>query len=177
MASKSVALSGQKRRTIKCRCGAIVDFNKVTDVEPWCRHHSRSCYFMRSNFHKITDICWNAPNLRVRGGFNIDFKPDNWEGRLRSTLLPKSAPLPPPTVESLIGSVGGISILDAVEVLTRQDSIGSQSSTGTISTLSHGTPKPKKTVAKLPKPIEMIPAEVKLFILFYIVTWSNYHYL
>lgn len=167
---KTVAISGQKRRTIKCRCGAIVDFNKITDVEPWCRHHSRSCYFMRVNFHKITDIVWNLPKIRIPD--SIDFRPEDWEARLRSSLLPKSNRSAPPTVESLIGSVGGISILDAVDVLKNSRQV-SDVTISTISTRSQSSSaKPKNAVQKGIKLNEMIPAEVKNFLYYFI--WLFY---
>lgn len=167
-------ITGGKRRTIQCPCGATVSFFQLREIEPWCRRHSRSCAFMRENFHKMTDLGWvQSTHVKSR---NASFRPE-WGGRVISGApIVMNAP-EPPTVESLIGTVGGLTILDAVEILTRQDSNASQSSSGTISTLTHPeTPKPKKSPRKpLRKQVEMIPAEVKLFTLFYMFILSNYH--
>ena len=165
-------ITGGKRRTIQCPCGATVSFFQLREIEPWCRRHSRSCAFMRQNFHKMTDLGWVQSN-HVKGR-NASFRPE-WDGRVISPIV-MDAPVPP-SVESLIGTVGGLSILDAVDIITRQDSNASQSSGGTVSTLTHPeTPKPKKSLRKpLRKQVEMIPAEVKLFTLFYMFILSNYH--
>jgi len=181
-----VVLAGGKRRTISCDgCGAIMCFYNKKDHDSWCRRHGRVCAYMKVNFHKYTDIPWvTSTRINARSSIHSGVNWDTTVVRARD---------PAPTVEDLIGSVGGMAILDAVDIITRRPVPKRQISDSSMSTSSVSTitapesPHKNKKAAKAPqasqipkfrKQIEMIPAEVNLLFSFTFCTilLTIYHF-
>jgi hypothetical protein len=69
------------------------------------------------------------------------------------------------SIEDLIGTVGGMSILDAVDIITnsRQISDGSLPSRSTVSTITQESPRAQTVVPSFAQ-VEMRQAEVSIYI-------------
>jgi hypothetical protein len=160
------AIGGAKRRHYQCpSCQAAGVFYKKSDFDAWCRRHGKVCTWMRVNFYIVTDIPWvKYERVKLTA-------PDRYEWTSAKASLPVKQDL---SVEDLIGSVGGISIIDAVDIITsnKRQISDTGSSVSSISTNTNSGMKTRPV--KIKDQVPMIPAEViynfiNLFIRFYLL--------
>ena len=154
------AVGGGKRRRYECpSCHAAGIFYQKNDFDAWCRRHGKVCTWMRANFYTVTDIPWvKYERIKKNAHDRFDWS-RNSPGKVS---LPVNKDL---SVEDLIGSVGGISILDAVDVITSNKRQISDTASSVSSISTNTNPGVKTRPVKVKDQVQMIPAEVIYYFL------------
>jgi hypothetical protein len=114
---------------------------------------------MKLHFHRIVDSEWvKTTHRKARKAFGSE-----WTDADPREVVHQNVP---PSIEDLIGTVGGMSILDAVDIITnsRQISDASLRSRSTVSTMTQEESPRTQTVAPPASQFEMRQAEVSIHI-------------